>query len=324
MWVSYGATAPEPTTAACRSGTPQTTGAPGRRRARRRRRAAAGRARSPSARSSGSRARSRRVLATSESTYPSGAPRRLSVSHDAIIEAGVAAARAGEPQAQIVDRLEDDRGLCVHLGQPRLQQQRVAGGVGAARVGAPPVRRRKASTFCGAKPPDVERSADDLAHEVAGARVGPEQDLADGLAVGADRHRRGPLPGDRDRVQLVAVGAGARDRLAGRLDAGRPTTRRRPGSPPPSSPMLHVDGAHGRAAHLALERDHGDLGAAVAQVDREDPALAQSGGLSVGATACMASSTLNITDVTSSLPLGLPPKPYTAPDLADSPLCFLA
>ena len=86
-------------------------------------------------------------------------------------------------------------------------------------------------------------------------------------------------------------------------------------------PDVHVDGAHRRAAHLALERDDGDLGAAVAQVDREDPALAHvRTPCPSGATACIASSTLNITDVTSSLPLGSPPKPYTAPDLADCAL----
>ena len=43
--------------------------------------------------SSGSRRRSRPVFARSPSTYPSGAPMRLSVIHEAIIEAGVAAAR---------------------------------------------------------------------------------------------------------------------------------------------------------------------------------------------------------------------------------------
>ncbi len=92
MWVSYGATAPEPTTAACRSGMPQTTGAPGATPSSAATSGSRGPSTEPVGMSSGSRARSRRVLLTSESTYPSGAPRRLSVSHDAIIEAGVAAA----------------------------------------------------------------------------------------------------------------------------------------------------------------------------------------------------------------------------------------
>ena len=100
---------------------------------------------------------------------------------------------AGEAQAEVVDRLEDDRGLCVDLGQPRAAAA-ASGRWGRRRSASarPPVRRTNGSTFCGAKPADADRSADDLAHEVAGAGVGPEQDLADRLAVGADRHRRAP------------------------------------------------------------------------------------------------------------------------------------
>ena len=47
---------------------------------------------------------------------------------------------------------------------------------------------------------------------------------ADGLTVGADRHRRRPLTSDRDRVQLIAVGAGSFDSLARRLDTASSTT----------------------------------------------------------------------------------------------------
>ncbi len=118
----------------------------------------------------------------------------------------------------------------------------------------------------------ADRSADDLAHEVAGARIGPEEDLADGPAIGADRHRRAPLPGDRHRVQPVAVGAGAGDRLAARLDQARPPLDGVLGGAA-VEPDLHVHGTHGGASHLALGRDDGYLGAAVAQVDREDPVL---------------------------------------------------
>ncbi len=72
---------------------PQTTGAPAATPSSAATSGSRGPSTEPVAMSSGSRARSRRVLLTSASTYPRGAPGRLSVSQEAIIEAGVAAAR---------------------------------------------------------------------------------------------------------------------------------------------------------------------------------------------------------------------------------------
>ncbi len=155
---------------------------------------------------------------------------------------------AGEAQAEVVDRLEDHRGLRRRpRAAARCSSSEWPVGSAPLGVGAPPVMRTNGSTFCGAKPADADRPADDLAHEVAGAGVGPEQHVAGGLAVGADRHRRGPLPGDRDGVQRVAVGAGAGDRLARRLEQLVPpldgVLRRRA-----VEPDVHVHGAQRRAA----------------------------------------------------------------------------
>ena len=153
---------------------------------------------------------------------------------------------AGEPQAEVVDRLEDHDGLRVDVGQPLAQQQRVAGGVGAARRRRPAGDADERQHLVRREAGDVDRPADDLTREVAGAGVGPQQDVAGGLAVGADGHRRSPLSGDRDRVQPVAAGSGARDRLARRLAQLVPpldgVLRRRT-----VEPDVHVDGAYRRA-----------------------------------------------------------------------------
>ena len=93
MCVSNGATAPDPSTAACRSGMPHTTGAPPATPSSDATSGSSGPSTEPVAMSSGSRPRSRRDLVRSSSTYPNGAPMRLSVSHEAIMDAGVAAAR---------------------------------------------------------------------------------------------------------------------------------------------------------------------------------------------------------------------------------------
>ena len=150
---------------------------------------------------------------------------------------------------------------------------------------------------------------------VAGAGVGPEQHLADGLAVGADGHRRGPLPGDRDGVQR------RRGRRRPPSIASRAASQQRD---PPLGGVLgrgaveadvHADGAQRRAAAPRPRASHGDLGAAVAEVDREDPALAhvRRPGLRAPPRAwrrgCRPSR-----PSTMALPCGVPPKPYIAPD----------
>src|ERR1700694_1996307 len=95
MWASYGATAPEPRNAVCRSGTPQTTGTDGMSSSS----PTSGRtlpSTLPVGISSGSRPGSRPDRRTSSGTYEGFAPGRLSVSHDRIIEAGVAGTPAGD------------------------------------------------------------------------------------------------------------------------------------------------------------------------------------------------------------------------------------
>ncbi len=176
--VSYGRTAPEPTTAACTSGMPQTTGAPG--------------ATPISAATS---------AVSAPSTEPVGQQlgQAVAVAAGAAYEVVVVAVRgagpvvgeparghrgrcrggaAGEAHAEVVDRLEQHPGAVVDLAHPALQQQRVAGRVGAAgrrrAGGGADERQHLVRGVAG----DAHRAAEDLVHERAGAGVGPQQHRA--------------------------------------------------------------------------------------------------------------------------------------------------
>ncbi len=191
-------------------------------------------------------------------------------------------------------------------------------------VGAPPVMRTNGSTLCGAKPPTLTGPPMSLL-ERSRARVSAQRMTSPtGCPSAADGHRRAPLAGDGDRVKLVAVGARLLDHLARRLE--------QPGPPlggvlgrGPVEPHVEVHGAHRDAQHVALERHHRDLGPPVAEVDRRGSSArpCQAAG-EPGATSCIASRTLTMTVLTIMLPCGVPPKPYTAPDLAGCPLCSVA
>ncbi len=281
--VSYGATAPEPTMAACMSGTPHITGAPG---ATPRSPATSGRSgpsTDPVGSSSGrrvavaARARDQRVhVAGGRAGAVVGEP----PAHDGGRRRG---GPAGEAEPEVVHRLQQDPGPGVHLGQTVLQQQRVPGGVGAAGRGSAAGEPHERQHLLRREARHRDRPADDRPGQVAGAGVGPQQDVAGGPSVGADRHRRGPLAGDGHGVQPVRGGAGRGDGL----------TRRVQQLVPPLDGVLrgqavaaHLDlhAADGRAQDGAVERAHGDLGAAVAEVDGEDPAVAHDQDAGVAAS----------------------------------------
>src|SRR5665647_863250 len=93
MCPAKSATAPAPTAAVCRSGTPHTTGVEIDRPNSAATSGSSVPSTEPVAIRSGSFARSRRASLTKVASYPTAAPGRLSVSHDPIIDAGVAAMR---------------------------------------------------------------------------------------------------------------------------------------------------------------------------------------------------------------------------------------
>ena len=234
----------------------------------------------------------------------------------------------GKAKAEVVDRLEQRRGARVDLGIALAQEQRVPGRVGAAGRRCPTGDAYERQHLVRREALHTDRSADDLRDEIARPGVGPQQHVARGKSVAVNRNGRSPLTGDRHGVQGIAVGIGCHDRLTrGRQDADPPLRRiLRRGT---VETDVHLHRLHRGAQHVALKRHHRDLRTSVAEVDGEDPTLTHGGGSPhspgiTGAGSCMASSTPDMSVDRVSLPCGVPPNPYIAPDSAGDPLCSLA
>lgn len=279
MWREHAPTAPEPRTAACRSGEPVTTcalvGMPI---------AAATSARTgpmsePEGTSGGSRSGSIPLCPNRIGSYAVRERSRLSVNQAAVIDIGVAAASI-EPHREVVHRL---RGTSV----PRPPVGRAASAA-CARSG-----RRHPGSGChpsgaarwrGASGIPCTRPPKRRAECPAPARVAPHQALAHRCAIGINRHGARPLAGAGHPDHALARNRALRDAQPGcRQDRAPPCV-----SVLCRAPAQDVAAFVPRPHQAAGGRDIADLRAAAAEVNGQDQVLGHVTPSAAAPAACRA------------------------------------